>query len=106
MTECTSLSNIKHLEEIQKAGLETPAVNQIEVSIRRIRLEAAASDIFRVIQLQPFCQQKPIVDYCKQHGIVVQAYCPLIRGQFDNPVLQEVAKKACSPASSGSSAGI
>ncbi|KZT03086.1 Aldo/keto reductase [Laetiporus sulphureus 93-53] len=64
---------IKHLEEIREAGLETPAVNQIEI--------------------QPFCQQKPIVEYCKEHGIFVQAYCPLIRGQFDNPVLREVAAK-------------
>ncbi|KAF8590190.1 Aldo/keto reductase [Ramaria rubella] len=64
---------VKHLEEIREAGLETPAVNQIE--------------------LHPFCQQKPIVEYCKEHGITVQAYCPLIRGAFDNPVLQEVSAK-------------
>ncbi|CCL98370.1 uncharacterized protein FIBRA_00365 [Fibroporia radiculosa] len=64
---------VKHLEEIREMGLETPAVNQIE--------------------LHPFCQQKPIVDYCRKHGIVVQAYCPLVRGAFDNPVLQEVARK-------------
>ncbi|OCH95439.1 Aldo/keto reductase [Obba rivulosa] len=65
--------NVKHLEEIREAGLEVPAVNQIE--------------------LHPFCQQGPIVDYCKKNGIAVQAYCPLIRGQFDNLILQEVAKK-------------
>ncbi|EMD35717.1 hypothetical protein CERSUDRAFT_84824 [Gelatoporia subvermispora B] len=65
--------NVNHLEEIRSAGLETPSVNQIE--------------------LQPFCQQRPIVDYCKQHGIVVQTYCPLIKGQFSHPVLQEVARK-------------
>jgi len=64
---------VKHLEEIREAGLETPAVNQIE--------------------LQPFCQQKDIVEYCNKHGIFVQAYCPLVRGRFDNPVLKEVAKK-------------
>ncbi|PCH34577.1 Aldo/keto reductase [Wolfiporia cocos MD-104 SS10] len=64
---------VKHLEEIREAGLETPAINQIE--------------------LHPFCQQKPIVAYCKERGIVIQAYCPLVRGSFDNPVLQEVAQK-------------
>lgn len=68
-----NLSGVKHLEEIREAGLETPAINQIE--------------------LQPFCQQKDIVEYCNKHGIFVQAYCPLVRGRFDNPVLQEVAKK-------------
>ncbi|EMD34111.1 hypothetical protein CERSUDRAFT_117619 [Gelatoporia subvermispora B] len=65
--------NVNHIEEIREAGLEIPAANQIE--------------------LHPFCQQRPIVEYCKQNGIVVQAYCPLIRGQSDNPVLQDVAKK-------------
>ncbi|KAI0826361.1 Aldo/keto reductase [Irpex lacteus] len=64
---------IKHLEEIREAGLETPAVNQIE--------------------LHPFCTQDPIVKYCQEHGIVVSAFCPLVRGDFSDPVLQEVSKK-------------
>ena len=67
------ISGIKHLEEIRDAGLATPAVNQIEV--------------------HPFCQQRPIVEYCREHGIFVQAYCPLVRGQFDDPILQEIARK-------------
>jgi len=65
--------NIRHLEEITEAGLELPSVNQIE--------------------LHPFCQQKTIVDYCRSHGIVIQAYTPLVKGQFQNPVLQELSKK-------------
>ncbi|KAG6914690.1 hypothetical protein DXG01_015935 [Tephrocybe rancida] len=64
---------VKHLEEIREAGLPTPTVNQIE--------------------LHPFCQQKPIVEYCKKHGIAVQAYCPLVRGDFSDPVIQQVAKE-------------
>ncbi|OSX63052.1 hypothetical protein POSPLADRAFT_1141671 [Postia placenta MAD-698-R-SB12] len=65
--------SVHHLEEIREAGLETPSVNQIE--------------------LQPFCQQRPITEYCEKNNIVVQAYCPLVRGRFDNPALQEVAAK-------------
>ncbi|GAA6055983.1 hypothetical protein JCM3770_000762 [Rhodotorula araucariae] len=68
---------VKHLEEIREAGLELPEVNQIE--------------------LHPFLQQKPIVEYCEKEGIVVEAraaYCPLLRGQrFDDPTLQKLAKK-------------
>ena len=45
------------------------------------------------IELHPFCQQRPIVEYCREHGIFVQAFCPLVRGKFDDPVLQEVARK-------------
>ncbi|RPD78335.1 Aldo/keto reductase [Lentinus tigrinus ALCF2SS1-7] len=64
---------IKHLEEIRAAGLQTPSVNQIE--------------------LHPFCQQKPIVAYCREHGIIVQAYSPLIRGKMDHPLFMELANK-------------
>jgi len=65
--------SINHLEEIKNAGYEMPSVNQIE--------------------LHPLCQQKPIVSYCRQNSIVVQAYCPLIKGKMDHPVIQEVANK-------------
>ncbi|KAF6766047.1 Aldo/keto reductase [Ephemerocybe angulata] len=64
---------IHHLEEIKDAGYEKPSVNQIE--------------------LHPFCQQKPIVKYCQEKGIVVEAYCPLIEGRMDHPVIQEIAKE-------------
>jgi len=63
----------KHIEEIREAGLEMPAVNQVE--------------------LHPFCQQKPIVEYCNKNNIVVQAYTPLLRGAMDDPVIQELATK-------------
>ena len=38
-------------------------------------------------------QQKPIVDYCKEHDIFVEAYAPLMRAQWDVPAILEVAKK-------------
>ncbi|KAJ7780506.1 NADP-dependent oxidoreductase domain-containing protein [Mycena maculata] len=65
---------VKHLEELKEGGFaeKMPAVNQIE--------------------LHPLCQQKPIVDYCKANSIVVQAYCPIIRGQMDIPAVQKIAK--------------
>jgi len=65
--------NVKHLEEITEAGLEMPSVNQVE--------------------LHPYCQQRSIVEYCRAHGIIVQAYTPLVRGKFENLVLQELSKK-------------
>lgn len=43
-------------------------------------------------QLHPFCQQKDIVDYCKKHGIVVEAYSPLVRGNWDDTVVN-IGKK-------------
>jgi len=66
----------KHIEEIREAGLELPAVNQVE--------------------LHPLDQQKPIAEYCKKHNIVVQAYTPLLRFNFSGDkdgVIQSVADK-------------
>ncbi|KAF5322672.1 hypothetical protein D9619_001551 [Psilocybe cf. subviscida] len=65
--------NIKHIEEIKLQGWEMPSINQIE--------------------LHPFCQQKPIVEYCTAEGIVIEAYCPLLRGNMDHPAILELAEK-------------
>ncbi|KAF8523333.1 NADP-dependent oxidoreductase domain-containing protein [Hysterangium stoloniferum] len=64
---------VHHLEELKAAGYHMPAVNQIE--------------------LHPFCQQKPIVEYCRSHSIVVQAYSPLRRGKLDDPTLSKIAER-------------
>ncbi|KAK2464217.1 hypothetical protein APHAL10511_003674 [Amanita phalloides] len=65
--------NVHHLEEIKKAGYELPSINQIE--------------------LHPFCQQKPIVEYCRANHIIIQAYSPLVRGKMDDPVIQQIAAR-------------
>jgi diketogulonate reductase-like aldo/keto reductase len=46
------------------------------------------------IELHPFCQQREIVQWCKQNGIVVEAYCPLMRGaRWNDETLQAIAQK-------------
>ncbi|KAI0093460.1 Aldo/keto reductase [Irpex rosettiformis] len=64
---------VKHLEEIREAGYEAPSVNQIE--------------------LHPFCQQRPIVEYCRKNNIVVSAYSPLVHGRIDHAVFRDIANK-------------
>lgn len=55
-------------------------------------MRARAAD--RARQLHPRCQQRPIAEYCAAHGIVVQAYAPLMRGRWDGvPALHEIAGK-------------
>ena len=69
---------VRHLEELVQAGLELPTVNQVEA--------------------HPFCQQREIATWCKARGIIIQAYCPVMRmeaGKIDHPVLVRVADKAC-----------
>ncbi|KAF1836595.1 Aldo/keto reductase [Decorospora gaudefroyi] len=66
---------IQHIDEIKTfSGEWPPVVNQIE--------------------LHPWCQQREIVEYCKQNDIVVEAYCPLVRNQKSNDeTLLSIAKK-------------
>lgn len=53
---------VEHLEELKTVSDVVPEVNQIE--------------------LHPYIwdEQKDIVEYCQQNGIIVQAYSPLLRG--------------------------
>ncbi|RSM01553.1 hypothetical protein CEP52_008451 [Fusarium oligoseptatum] len=66
---------IKHIEELKEyAEVWPPHANQIE--------------------LHPWLQQKEIVDYCEKHGIVVEAYCPLVRNtKADDKILVGIAEK-------------
>lgn len=65
------------LEELLAGGIEViPAANQIES--------------------HPFLPGKEVVEFCKKHGIVIEAYSPLgSTGAplLDNPVVTELAKK-------------
>ncbi|KAG6354496.1 hypothetical protein INS49_004513 [Diaporthe citri] len=46
------------------------------------------------IQLNPWVQEKEIVKYCEDNGIVLQAYSPLATGKkLDDPTVGEIAKK-------------
>ncbi|KAJ3514112.1 hypothetical protein NLJ89_g2565 [Agrocybe chaxingu] len=83
--------NVKHIEEIKAAGMELPSVNQIEASLAQI--QPAEVSTLTLPQLHPLCQQKPIVEYCKANDIVVEAYCPILRGEMDHPVIQQLAEK-------------
>ncbi|KAK4939226.1 hypothetical protein LTR10_020422 [Elasticomyces elasticus] len=64
-----------HIEEMKSyAKVWPPHVNQIE--------------------LHPWCQQREAVEYCEKHGIVVEAYSPLVRNyKANDPTLVSLAEK-------------
>jgi diketogulonate reductase-like aldo/keto reductase len=65
---------VPHLQELLAHAKHVPAVDQIELS--------------------PFLQRRETRTFCREHGIVVEAYSPLTRGQrLDHPVVKEVATK-------------
>jgi diketogulonate reductase-like aldo/keto reductase len=65
---------IHHLEEMKEYAKVLPIVNQVELHV--------------------FLQQPELVKYCRDNGIVVEAYSPLAHGTpMDNPVIAAIAKK-------------
>lgn len=65
---------IRHLEELRAASEVQPVVNQVEVS--------------------PFCTRSELRAYCREHGIVVEAYSPLTKGlRLDHPAIVGMARK-------------
>ena len=65
---------VHHLEELMSACEIKPMVNQIE--------------------FHPGHNQKETVEFCKKHGIVVEAWSPLGRGVIlENEFLSEIAKR-------------
>ncbi|TIA72429.1 hypothetical protein E3P96_02072 [Wallemia ichthyophaga] len=65
---------VKHLKELEEYASLPISVNQIE--------------------LHPWNQMNDIVTYCKQKGIVVEAYCPLVRGRkADDAHLVKIAEQ-------------
>lgn len=65
---------IRHLQQLLKNCRVKPAVNQVELHV--------------------FLQQPELLKFCREQGIVVQAYSPLAHGHgLDNEVLAEIGKK-------------
>ncbi|ETT59563.1 MULTISPECIES: aldo/keto reductase [Paenibacillus] len=65
---------IHHLEDVLKDAEIKPMVNQVE--------------------LHPYLNQQELLDFCKEQGIQLEAWSPLMQGQlFDQPVLKQIAAK-------------
>ena len=67
--------DIEHLQRILNECEVVPAVNQVEC--------------------HPYLQQKELKEFCKEHGITLEAYSPLMNGTkvLDDPVIQEIANQ-------------
>lgn len=65
---------VRHLDELLARARVPPSVDQVEFS--------------------PFLYQRALLEHCRLHGIQLEAYGPLVRGQkMDHPALARVAAR-------------
>lgn len=83
----------KAFEELYKKGkIRAIGVsNFLEHHIKALLDNAAVAPMVDQLELHPGYMQTDIVNYCREHKIIVEAWCPLIRGKFDHPLLHELA---------------
>ncbi|KAL2432258.1 Aldehyde reductase 1 [Exophiala dermatitidis] len=90
----------KAMEALLKTG-KTRAIGVSNFNIRRLKELLAQSSVVPAvnqIEAHPYLQQPDLLEFCKQHGILIEAYSPLgnnITGEpkvIDDPEVQEIAK--------------
>lgn len=85
------------MEKLQAEGrLKAIGVSNFGVgSIDRMKEYAQAwPPAVNQLELHPWLQQREVVSYCQKNGVVIEAYCPLVRNQkSENPVLSGIASK-------------
>ncbi len=86
----------KALIELQEEGL-TRSIGVSNFTIKILKDFLTQTDVIPAVnqvEFHPFLYQKELLDFCREKGILLEAYSPLARGKFlDNEVLWGIAKK-------------
>jgi diketogulonate reductase-like aldo/keto reductase len=82
---------VRHLEEFfEPIGLDS------ETSCGKRKIACRVLPMVNQIEVSPYLQQREIVAFCKEHGIVVQAWGPFgsgATGVLTDSVISEIAQK-------------
>ncbi|GIO04544.1 putative oxidoreductase YtbE [Brevibacillus reuszeri] len=84
------------LEQLYKEGkVKAIGVSNFQIHhLQDLMQDAEIKPMINQVELHPRLTQKEIRDFCKQEGIQVEAWSPLMQGQLlDNPVLKEIAER-------------
>ena len=82
------LIKISEMESVRSVGVSNFTIQHLEEVIRK-----GVQPVINQVEFHPFLNQQNLLNYCKQHGIVVTAYSPLARGEvMKDATLQEISK--------------
>lgn len=84
------------MERLKSAGkVRALGVSNFPVAQMREATEALRRDIVcNQVEYHLLLSQRAVIDFAREHGIAVTAYCPLARGKLvGHPVVERVAKK-------------
>ena len=92
------IKNYKEMEKFYKDGLvKTIGVCNMEIHhLEQLMNECDIVPAINQIEVTPMLTQKPLIEFCKNHGILTMAYTPFARMHeklFNNSALIELANK-------------
>lgn len=71
-------------------------LDELEIHIKELEAEHGNGGKIDVGQweIHPWLPRKNIVEWCEKRGVVVQAYCPIVRGnKMGDPMLKRLVEK-------------
>ncbi|MGT2812135.1 aldo/keto reductase [Streptococcus minor] len=78
------------LGKVRAIGVSNFMIHHLEALFETAEIKPHVNQVL----LAPGCPQEELVSFCRQHGILLEAYSPLGTGSiFDNPLVQELAQK-------------
>ena len=90
------LESWRALEDAQKDGkVRSIGVSNFgESHIRHILENGSVVPVVNQVEIHPFCQRQDLVDLCHKHGVLIEAYSPLARGnKLEDDEVGAIAEK-------------
>jgi 2,5-diketo-D-gluconate reductase B len=88
--------SLRAMQDLQAEGkVKYTGVSNFTVDLMREALERKGADIVcNQVEYHPFLSQQPVLDYARDRGLFVTAYCPLAKGRVhDDASLAEIGRK-------------
>lgn len=85
-----ALETAQRLGKVKSIGVSNFGAGHLESLLQNARVPPAVNQV----EVHPFCQRQSLVDLCDKHGIKIEAYSPLARGnKLQDPTIVDIADK-------------